>query len=361
MRSVKLQRAQRGISLVEMMVALFIGLLTVLAITGMMSSYSTQQRSGRAQSDAQFNALIGLHTVEQDIRRAGFGISANELQDCTDANLRSFYGNSTATSAATIANLSLAASTIVDGGSGADRVILRYAESVRGQVPSTLAAAASNTAASVSVNSAAGIAANDLILLASGSNCSLRQVTAVSGTTLTLASSGTGTYNPPNTVATTAPTWHSFASGAKVYTLGSFVQRDYSLSGGNLVVRNLNESTSVPIAANVVDLQVQYGIAVDATSPTVTQWVDATGGFASASMSVADRKRIRAIRIAVVARSTERDNADVAPASIQLWPAASTGITTATAATYTVPDRRLRYRVLRTVIPLKNQLWANYS
>jgi hypothetical protein len=66
------------------------------------------------------------------------------------------------------------------------------------------------------------------------------------------------------------------------------------------------------------------------------------------------------VRVALVARSAERSMDNVSPASIELWPEATTGQTSA-AQTFTVPDRRFRYRVLRTVIPMKNLLWAELS
>ena len=79
-----------------------------------------------------------------------------------------------------------------------------------------------------------------------------------------------------------------------------------------------------------------------------------------AAPSLSDRKRIRAVRVALVARGTERSLDDVSPASLELWPAAASGQTSG-AQTFAVPDRKLRYRVLRSVIPMKNMLWSDLS
>jgi len=95
--------------------------------------YSGQQRSARAVSDAQMNALLGLHAIEQDLRMAGHGMAVTDVQSC--ASPRTFYGNSAATAQAPIADFSTGAVTITDGGSGPDTVIVRYAESVRGAIP----------------------------------------------------------------------------------------------------------------------------------------------------------------------------------------------------------------------------------
>ncbi|MEW6562752.1 MAG: PilW family protein [Pseudomonadota bacterium] len=56
------------------------------------------------------------------------------------------------------------------------------------------------------------------------------------------------------------------------------------------------------MAANIVNVQAQYGISATASSNVVTQWVDATGGTWAAP-TVNNRNRIKAVRVAVVARS----------------------------------------------------------
>jgi len=351
---------QRGLSLVEMMVALLIGMLTVMVVVQLMSMYSGQQRSSRGVSDAQMNALLGLHAMEQDLRLAGHGLAANDLQNCVSTF--TFYGNSAATSAAPIADFSTAAVSLTDGASGApDTLVVRFAESVRGIRPVTLTANAANNATSISVDSTYGVLANDLLLLVNGSNaCALRRVTTVtSGTALAMASTGNPTYNPPSGVATGTPTWPGFANGNRVYALGGFTLRRYAITAAGLVARDIHSGTDTPIAADIVDLQAQYGVSASSGSSLITQWVSATGGTWAAP-TLADRKRIRAVRIALVARSAERAAGEVSPATIELWPQATTG-QTSEVQTFTVPDRNFRYRVLRSVIPMKNLLWAELS
>jgi type IV pilus assembly protein PilW len=359
------RRGQRGLTLVEVLIALVIGLLTVLVVVQLMSTYNSQQRSARAVDDAQMNALLGLHVMEQDLRMAGHGLSNNELQNC--ATLFTYFGTSSGSTAAPIADFSTAALSITDGGSGADAIIVRYAESVRGIRPANLTADMASPTANLTVDTPFGFRQNDLVLVSDAAGkCALRQITGAVPTsapyTLTAASTGTATYNPPSSVATGTPTWPTFlgaSASARVYALGSLTIRRYALvAGQGLMARNINSTVDTPVTADVVDLQAQYGISVNASSGTITQWVDATGGWASPSLT--DRKRIRAVRVALVARSAEPALSDVSPATIELWPAASTG-QTSTVQTFTVPDRRFRYRVLRTVIPLKNLLWADLA
>jgi type IV pilus assembly protein PilW len=355
---------QRGLSLVEVMIALLIGLLTVLVIVNMMSNYSGQQKSARALDDAQMNALLGLHRIDQDLRMAGHGLTADELQTC--ATLFSYFGNSSGSTAAPVADFSTAALTITDGGTGADSITVRFAESVRGIRSANLTTDMGSPTANLVVDTPFGFRQGDLLLVVnSAGQCALRQVTAAVPTsapyTLTAASTGAATYNPPSGVATGTPTWPSYLGAtatARVYSLGNLTIRRYAVTAQGLVARNINAGTDTPIAADLVDMQAQYGISANASSGTITQWVSATGAWTAPTL--ADRKRIRAVRLALVARSAEPAATDVSPATIELWPVATTGQTSAVQ-TFTVPDRRFRYRVLRTVVPLKNVLWADLT
>ncbi|MGE5337381.1 MAG: PilW family protein [Gemmatimonadota bacterium] len=355
---------QRGLSLVEVLVSLFIGMLTVLAVVNLMSMVSARQRAVRAVDDAQMNALLGLDYMMQDLRMAGLGLSINELQSCT--SLFTYFGPSTASTPASIADFSTAAVTIADGGSGPDTIIVRFAEGVRGIRPANLVGDMASPTANLVVDSPFGFRTNDLVMVVNSSGqCALRQITGAIPSsapyTLAAASSGAATYNPPSAVAGGTPTWPTFLGatvGARVYGLGSFTHHRYAVTATGLVMRNLNASTDTPVAADIVDLQVQYGVSASSGSGTITQWVNATGAWAAPSLS--DRKRIRAVRVALVARGTERSLDDVSPASLELWPAAASGQTSG-AQTFAVPDRKLRYRVLRSVIPMKNMLWSDLS
>ncbi len=351
-------------TLIEVLVSLFIGMLTVMAVVNLMSTVSARQRAERAVDDAQMNALLGLDSMTQDLRMAGLGLSIKELQNCT--SLFTYFGPSTGSTPASIADFSTAALTITDGGSGPDVIIVRFAEGVRGIRAANLAADMASPTANLVVDSPFGFRTNDLVMVANSSGqCALRQINGAIPTsapyTLAAASSGTATYNPPAGVAGGTPTWPTFLGatvGARVYDLGSLTQRRYAVVASGLVTRNLNSAADTPIAADIVDLQAQYGVSASAGSGTITQWVNATGSWATPSLS--DRKRIRAVRVALVARGTERAVGDVSPASIELWPVATSG-QTSDAQTFTVPDRRLRYRVLRSVIPMKNLLWSDIS
>lgn len=106
-----------------------------------------------------------------------------------------------------------------------------------------------------------------------------------------------------------------------------------------------------PFLAQVVDFQVQYGVA-PAGSQTVDSWVDATGGWAAPS--AADQRRIKAVRMAIVTRGNlEREM--VSPDTLVLWDPGGAGERTIALSD---DQRYYRYRVLTVIVPIINMVWA---
>jgi type IV pilus assembly protein PilW len=356
--SLQRPRGQRGVTLVELMVALAIGLMTILAIVQLMSSFGREQRLNGSINDVQSSALIALNTMTQDLQRAGHSLSHKRLQEC--ATFKTFYNG------AALADFSTAAVSIVDGGTGPDTVRIRYAESVRGDAPVVLGSDMPDTVAALNIRASDGIfgiRVNDLVLVTNTANdCTLRQVTALdTGSPLRLrAEQPASPFNP--TLLTVPVGWVAYAADSLVFTLGNLTQRSYSVDPTARVLSTRELLTpDQALAEDIIDLQAQYGVTVSAASDSVTEWVNATGAT-WANPGPAARKRIKAIRIAVMARTAEADSGDPSTDKVVLWPAATTGqISSEQAFTPTGDARRYRYRVLRTVVPLKNLLWADFS
>lgn len=123
-----------------------------------------------------------------------------------------------------------------------------------------------------------------------------------------------------------------------------------------------------PITAEIVALQAQYGISATANSevvnPLVPQsgWVNATGATWGASpLAIGARNRIKAVRVALVARnnllektvvSQACNGTAVGPAKVCIWGNQNVTLPDANWANY-------RYRVYEIVIPLRNILAAS--
>lgn len=70
--SVSSRRGNRGVSLVELMVALTIGLLIVMGITGVLVTGSNSRRSGDRSAELQTNGRYALEAIKRDLIHAGY-------------------------------------------------------------------------------------------------------------------------------------------------------------------------------------------------------------------------------------------------------------------------------------------------
>jgi type IV pilus assembly protein PilW len=120
-----------------------------------------------------------------------------------------------------------------------------------------------------------------------------------------------------------------------------------------------NVTQTYQVAPQIIDLQAEYGIA-PAGSQQVTQWVPATGAWAG-DLTTANVYRIKAMRIAVVARSAEYEKPDTSgvcsSTSADMVSNWSTWATFSTGG-YPADWQCYRYKVFETVIPLRNIIWA---
>ncbi len=71
-----------GFSLIEILVALTIGMISTLAIMQLFTLSEGQKRSISGGGDAQTNGALALFSLQRDIRQAGYGASALNLLGC---------------------------------------------------------------------------------------------------------------------------------------------------------------------------------------------------------------------------------------------------------------------------------------
>lgn len=346
----------RGFSLVELMVGMTIGMLVVLAISMSLVAFEAQKRTTTDGSTAQENGLIALVQLEQQIRSAGAGFSNPAAFDC--ANLYSYYddGSSVAVPAPAFAG-GMAPVVISDGGAGPDTLTIRRGANFLGSIPVAITDAMPQPSAELNVSSTQGFADGDKILVMQGGNCTVMEVTQVQAAALKIqhnpAASGPS-WNPPGSCYTaTEPceTWPSYSTGAKVLNLGDLLVKTYSVNADHNL-QMVDSSTSLAasqtfiLGKDIVNVQAQYGVSSAAGTQPVSSWVDATGSWSALDSD--EIKRIKAIRLTVVARSSRKENTNVttaAPGGVDV--------------SYLPDWQRYRYRVYTTIIPLRNIIWAN--
>lgn len=369
-----LRKQQTGLSLIELMVGIVIGILAMLVILQMYQVFEGQKRTTTTGGDAQENGLFALTILERDVKMAGYGLTTSQTLGCTNY----FTYRDTGSGGAPIPGFSTAPITITNSTTGSDTVTLRSSSSLLGGAPSSIREDMPQPSSIFKVNSVLGFAQNDLILVVQGGNCTLMEVTMLNASALTVQhnpnqsqlSETNPSYNPPASCYTGG----DICAGFPTYTVGALV---FNVSGISVKTYSVNTTNSdapfmqladnalpvTPIATQIVYMKAQYGIAATVGSQNITNWVDATDDSAGptatnwAAPTAADIRKIKAVRIAVVARSTQQESVVVTPSPLRLWlqDATSSGKTM----TLTATEQLFRYKVYQTIIPIRNVMWAN--
>ena len=249
MRSRCVKPGQAGFSLVEIMVALVIGLLTTLVIMQVFTVFEGQKRSTMGSADAQTSGSVALYMIGRDMQMAGFG-----LLPATDSALECNP------SPVIAAGVDLSPVIITDGGAAAgasDTVAIRYGNTPIAGIPSIITSVVGSTAiVDVNIGCQAPPPGPQVALVINGAAC--------------IATTVTGLSSPPDFTGVQLASTAGVVPGANLACLGQWNQITYQVVNGNL------EVNGVPTVAGVVNLQAQYGISAVASSNQVIQWVDAT-------------------------------------------------------------------------------------
>jgi type IV pilus assembly protein PilW len=364
-----------GFSLVELMVGMVIALIASLAIVQVFSTFEDQKRSTTAGSEAQENGLIALSELEQSIHNAGAGLINAATFDCATATTYTYLDSAGGGSGGANPLFSLVPLSITDGGTtGSDTITVRIGNNLIGAVPTTISKDMPQESSEFYVNNPGVFKAGDLDIVMSGGNCTVQNVTTVQMAAGKIQHNpgNSGPNNPPANVQH-AQHWPGYLTGSTALSIGVITANTYSVSNNKLQLAstNINTNISAPAVAlskDIVSLQAQYGVAAatPAGAQNVSSWVNATGSWAAPSN--ADVKRIKAVRIVLVARSGKKELTNVTStcpnnAGTNNGPCAWQDSATDHAPLIDLssdPDwQKYRYKVYQTVIPLRNVIWAN--
>jgi len=329
---------QLGFSLIEIMVGLAIGMLVTLVIMQVFSVFEGQKRSTTGTADAQTNGNIALYNIQRDVQIAGFGLPEIDPKgspmQCSPSP--SYDDPDTPF----VEDFDMFPITIVDGGTGSDQITVRYGDAPMGGFSSLIS---SNPAAlpEIVVDNNMGCKVNHVAMIVNQGVCAMTKIRTVTATTkVTVAVDGGGK------VANAAK------SGASLFCLGNWSAVGYGVNNSML------ERNGQPSVAEVVSMQAQYGISDTANNNKVTSWVDASGIWSAAGLTVANRNRIKAVRVAVVARNGQLEKETVTSNAPVAWPDEA-GSPAPVINLTTIEDwQRYRYRVYETIIPLRNIIWS---
>lgn len=383
MRALKaISARQRGFTLIELMVGLVIGLLTVLVITQVMALAEGKKRTVSMGGDAQVNGALALFSIQRDIQQSGYGAAADP--DALGCTVNYQFGSS-----GTPGTFTLAPVRITDGGAAtaSDTIAILQANPTNFSAPMLLTGVANQSDNHFTVTSSFGGVAGNLMLAVpqawnTTQGCGLFSITTdgVSPATLTTLSATnvphvTGSSGPSQWNTSSALPATAMPAGSYLLNLGAMLYRTYSVSStGNLQGADLSSTdgskTAQDLFPQIVMMQAMYGR--DTNSDGKIDTYDKANPLStdSAAQANAKWKQVLAIRIAIVARSNQYEK-DVVTSSAPLWDIGSTIAVTGTVNcnngsqclkldVSTLADwQHYRYKVYDTIVPLRNMLWNN--
>ncbi len=370
-----------GFSLVELLVAVAIGLLGILVMFQVWANWDQRKRSTASGSDAQVSGSIALYHLERDIKLAGYGFGNAGVLGCTVSAYDSARPNPDF-------SFTLTPVQIIDGANGAaDQLITLYGNAATLSSSQTFIA---SSATSKKANTRTGLNKGHLAIIADSSTvCRLIEIsddTNVDSQTIEhaagpylnyLNSSVSSRYNPAaGYVATT--------QAGFIYNLGSLPQRNLwqirrqKFASTNTTVYSQhfltvqddlhytdtdadNTADWAEIGDGLINLQAEYGL--DTNNDTIIDTWQAT--------TPATWAQLKAIRFALLTRSPHYEISQTTPTAPRLPWKNSAGsdiaftMTNLDGSTDSNPAndpnnwRHYRYRVYGSVVPLRNRVWGS--
>lgn len=335
--------AQRGLSLVEIMIGLVLGMLSVLIVLQVFQRSDAAQRAALGGDDAQNNGALALTQLQRDLRQGGHGLAAFPVMGC---NLQLPDGR-------TLNNLAPATVNHPDipaGDDDTDTLLVVYGSSAGAPEGSRILVQPG--AATYSVAAPASFRVGDLVIAAPAlrpATCNLRltTVTAVvspAPPNVTVADGVTGMANGRLYNLGPAPRMLAYAVRGQRLTVCDMLAQDCTASAG------VDDPTVwVPVGSHIVSLRAQYGR--DTTVPTMDAVVDVFDQ--TAPTTACAWMRVSALRLAVVARSPQQEREAVTAAAPTWAGSADAPIELGGLADW----QQFRYRSFETTVPLRNMTW----
>jgi type IV pilus assembly protein PilW len=410
---------QRGLSLVELMIAMVIGLVVMIVVYQMFVVSEGTRRTSVAGNDAQMSAAIAIGALQDTIRNGGYGLTGFDLANgvapmgCDVKGYRAGIG--------AFINFQLIPVTVGQGadnnvatgvGKDSDSITVVYSDLAYPTVPVNLLSGMGSTTGDVLVTNRFSINPGDVLVLAdvaskadpkvpranaadtgAGIVCALTEATATptlpaGPTILATVRHLQGTYvdntgqnrlvrfNGPAGIGASAANAAGmlFQPTASVYNLGpnpSVITFSVNQANNQLMRSDLLANTTMALVDGVVALQAQYGVGLDLRDangnlgPPFDGFADTfnpSGGQGSwQNPAVAPPPGlVVAVRLAVLTRGNLIEAKDKTTGLCNATAAASPELVWAGGSfdvTGTVDWDCYRYKKFEAVVPLRNIIW----
>jgi type IV pilus assembly protein PilW len=387
---------QRGMTLIELMVALVIGLGVTLAVTTILIAGENHKRTTTSTNDAEQTGAYVFHSIDGVLRGAGYGF-AESAYPSPDAGLLgcklnvgsgagkilpaaaafpppfdSFLGGTPST--LRVAPLLIAQNQSPDTKS--DVLVVMGGSGAAGGVSRQVTVAGNAT--TVTLDNAVGFVASDLFLVSQNgtADCLLEEVASVATPTLTLdttlpyyTAGGTTTISTlaASTASYVTPLGNAASNNLQFELIG--VDANHTLYSYDLL-QNLSlvqspgtADAAQTIADGVYEMHAIYGIDTVGNG-ILSTWAgpgDIGYDINTVMTHPATMRKIVAVRVALVLRGQYYDKNLVSPATLTLFSGMTTSTGTALPAlaqpvNLSIPDQHYRYRVFEFTVPLRNMI-----
>jgi type IV pilus assembly protein PilW len=341
----------RGFTLVEVMVAMVIGMIGLIIMLQVFAAAEGQRRSTTGTGDAQGSGAMALYALQRDIRQAGFGFSALNALGCP-LTLPAPASRTLAQLAPVVINPPTA--DVPAGDANSDTLLVAFGS---GNGPPEGDVVTAVMGLGLGLRSAGAFVTSDWVIAGPsaptvGCALTLATVTAVTPPVITVPGSGA-------------------VDGGTLFNLGQNPRiLAYAVRAGNLTVCDYRAADCgaactaadgtcsanwVPIVNNVAALRAQYGHASTATSGVDT-WDQVTPQQPNPPNQDAlacSWARTSALRIVVVARNSQVDRDQITQAAPVWAGSGGAAINLSARANW----QNYRYRTFETVIPIRNLPW----
>jgi len=299
---------QNGFSMVELMVAITIGLIILAAVSTIFvsskSTYNTQDNLARLQENARF----AMQFIMRDLRMAGY-------YGCNDdmTRINSTVNGALFSLANPIEGMDETSGTWSPSGdptlptdmkAATDAVIFRMADSVTNI---NLATPMPNESAVLFTDSITGLNVGDIIMLSDCASSNVMQITGFVGGNGIQHNAGAGT--PGNSTQMLDKTYAPPAAIRKFQARRYYVAQN---AGDKLptLYRDDNAGPQQPLVEGVTNLQILFGKDTDGTPDGVpniyvSAGFDGGGDSAAALQSAADWARVKSVRITMTVAAPE--------------------------------------------------------
>lgn len=377
-------RVQRGVTLIELLVAMVISLVLTLAVTSIVIVGESHKRTTTSTNDTSQSGAYAMVVLDRALRSAGSGfvqaanrgafgcrLHAGTMLPRTTAFPAPFAAAflTGATGTLRVAPVLIAKN---QSDAGSDVLVVMRGNGATGDVPRRLTDIGDAT--TLRLDSTVGFGANDVALVSqSGIDyCLITQVASAAGSAVTLNPSGTyytaGT--DPATLASLTGSTSTYVSLLGNASAGN-VQFQLFGVGANRTLFSYDlmhgdGDASLAVADSVVELHAIYGLDTNEDG-ILDAWAspsDTGYDVATVMATPATIKRIVAVRIALILRNTNYEKEMVAAHELPYFQGVTNAsgtslagkLTLAASATTENEARHFRYRVIESTIPIRNML-----